>query len=56
MLCNRCGDKNTHWNLPDKPDEETYNLILKHNAMDMELYEAAVAYFELQKRALEMIY
>lgn len=52
---NRCGDKNTHWDLPDKPDEETYNLILKHNAMDMELYEAAVAYFELQKRALEMI-
>jgi len=52
---NRCGEKSTHWDLPDKPDEETYNLILEHNSMDMELYEAAFAYFELQTRALEMI-
>lgn len=49
---NRCGEKNTHWDLPDKPDQETYDLIAKHNTFDMELYEAAVSYFDLQKRAL----
>jgi len=52
---NRCGEGSTHWDLPDKPDQETYDLILKHNKMDMDLYEAAVAYFELQRRALGLI-
>jgi hypothetical protein len=52
---NRCGEGNTHWDLPDHPDEETRALIAKHNAMDMELYEAAVSYFELQKKALDLV-
>ena len=51
---NRCGeDGKSHWDLPKQPDQETYDLIVKHNALDMELYEAAVAYFELQVKALE---
>jgi len=51
---NRCGEKNTHWDLPKNPDQETIDLIIKHNSMDMELYEAAVSYFELQKKVLGM--
>eukprot|EP00536_Pseudo-nitzschia_multiseries_P014419 jgi/Psemu1/262167/estExt_Genewise1Plus.C_6990003 len=55
---NRCGDmhggeKSTHWDLPDHPDEETRALIAKYNQMDMELYEVAKTYFELQKQAME---
>jgi len=50
---NRCGEGNTHWDLPKQPDQETYDLILKHNALDMQLYEAAEAYFELQVKALD---
>mmetsp|Transcript_14479 Transcript_14479/g.36368 ORF Transcript_14479/g.36368 Transcript_14479/m.36368 type:complete len:441 (+) Transcript_14479:163-1485(+) len=51
---NRCGeDGKSHWDLPKQPDQETYDLIMKHNALDMELYESAVAYFELQVKALE---
>lgn len=50
---NRCGEGNTHWDLPDQPDQETYDLIVKHNSLDMELYKAAVYYFELQQKALE---
>lgn len=49
---NRCGDGNTHWDLPKKPDQETYDLISKYNVLDMELYDAAVEYFELQVAAL----
>jgi hypothetical protein len=49
---NRCGEKNTHWDLPKQPDEETYNLIAQHNGLDLELYEAAVEYFQLQVDAL----
>jgi len=52
---NRCGEGSTHWDLPDTPDQETYDLIVKHNSMDIELYEAAVSYFELQRRALNLI-
>jgi hypothetical protein len=52
---NRCGsDGKSHWDLPKQPDQETYDLIVKHNSLDMELYEAAVSYFELQKRALDL--
>ncbi|KAG7348578.1 sulfotransferase family protein [Nitzschia inconspicua] len=55
---NRCvkngkGKPDSHWELPKHPDEDTRRAILAHNAMDMKLYEAAVEYFELQKRALE---
>ena len=53
---NRCGkDGKSHWDLPKQPDQETYDLIVKHNSLDMELYEAAVSYFELQKRALNLL-
>jgi len=51
---NRCGEGNTHWDLPKQPDQETVDLILKYNALDMELYESAVAYFQLQKQALKI--
>lgn len=51
---NHCGDGNTHWDLPKQPDQETVDLILKYNALDMELYESAVAYFQLQKQALKI--
>lgn len=52
---NRCGKDNTHWELPNHPDQETYDLIAKHNAMDMKLYEAAISYFALQKKALGIV-
>jgi len=52
---NRCGEGATHWDLPSHPDQETMDLIIKHNPMDMELYEAAVSYFELQKKAFGMV-
>lgn len=51
---NRCAADSTHWDLPKQPDQETYDLIVKHNSMDMELYNAAVSYFELQKRAFNL--
>jgi hypothetical protein len=51
---NRCGEGNTHWDLPKQPDQETMDLIVKYNSMDMELYEAAVAYFDLQQKALAL--
>jgi hypothetical protein len=54
---NRCikDDKghDSHWDLPNHPDEETRQVILAHNTLDMMLYEAAVDYFELQHRAME---
>jgi hypothetical protein len=50
---NHCSaDRKSHWDLPDHPDEETARVILEHNAMDVKLYEAAVAQFDMQKRAL----
>jgi hypothetical protein len=50
---NHCGpDGKSHWDLPDEPDEETRQAILRHNQLDVRLYEAAVEHFELQKRAL----
>jgi hypothetical protein len=51
---NHCAgaDRKSHWDLPDHPDEETARVILEHNAMDLQLYEAAVAQFAMQKRAL----
>jgi hypothetical protein len=50
---NHCSaDGRSRWDLPDHPDEETARVILEHNAMDLQLYEAAVAQFEMQRRAL----
>lgn len=53
---NRCGpDGKSHWDLPPVPDEETARIIMEHNQMDVQLYEAAVVQFELQKRALGLL-
>jgi hypothetical protein len=49
---NHCGPEFTHWDLPAHPDDETRELIEKHNQMDLKLYAVAVDHFELQKRAL----
>jgi len=49
---NRCGADGSHWDLPDQPDDETREAILKHNQMDLELYMAAKKKFELQKKVL----
>ena len=43
----------SHWDLPARPDEETRKAIEKHNQLDLKVYEAAVQYFGLQKRAFE---
>lgn len=52
---NFCGaDGRSHWDLPAHPDAETARVIMEHNKADMELYEAAVKHFELQKRALNL--
>lgn len=52
---NRCGpDGMSHWDLPSHPDEMTARMILKYNAMDVKLYDAAVELFEYQKLALGM--
>lgn len=47
------GILTTHWDLPDHPDEKTRKAIEAHNQLDLRVYEAAVQYFELQKRAFE---
>ena len=49
---NRCAPGNKHWELPDEPDEETREAILRHNQLDLKIYEAAKARFQLQKEAL----
>ena len=49
---NGCRPGNTHWDLPSDPDEETARVILEHNQADLQLYEAAVRHFELQRKAL----
>lgn len=51
-LNNRCGPDNTHWNLPDHPDDETRAAIEAHNQLDLKLYAAAVEHFELQRQAV----
>jgi len=52
---NHCGaDGKSHWNLPAEPDAETARVIMEHNKADMELYEAAVKQFSLQKLALDL--
>jgi len=49
---NRCGPGNTHMPLPDQPDEATRKIILKHNMLDLKIYEAAVKRFNMQSQAL----
>ena len=49
---NRCAPGNKHWDLPEEPDEETREAILRHNQLDLKIYEAAKARFQLQKEAL----
>ena len=38
--------------LPDQPDEATRKIILKHNMLDLKIYEAAVKRFNMQSQAL----
>ena len=52
---NRCGVDNTHWDLPDHPDEETRQAIMAHNQIHMALYEAAKKYFSIQKDIYQKI-
>jgi len=49
---NRCGPNNSHLELPSEPDDELKEMILKHNQLDLQLYQEAARWFELQKRAL----
>jgi hypothetical protein len=42
----------SHWDLAAHPDEATRKAIEEHNQLDLKLYEAAVQYFDLQKRAM----
>jgi hypothetical protein len=49
---NGCGPNGSHLPLPDHPDEETARLIEAHNQLDLQVYEAGVKHFELQKLAL----
>eukprot|EP00980_Cylindrotheca_fusiformis_P015613 scaffold4481_cov121-Cylindrotheca_fusiformis.AAC.9 len=48
----RKAKKVYHWYLPPHPDEATRKVIEEHNRLDLKLYEAAVEYFQLQKRAI----
>jgi hypothetical protein len=53
---NHCSaDCKSHWDIPDHPDEETACVILEHNSMNLQLYEAAVAQFAMQKRAFSAV-
>jgi len=56
---NKCGSSHPeesedgkHWDLQKHPDAETRKLIEEHNQIDMKVYEAALAHFELQKLAM----
>jgi hypothetical protein len=49
---NHCGPHGGHLELPVSPDEETEALIRQHNQMDIQVYDAAVKHFQLQKKAL----
>lgn len=46
---NRCGPKNTHWALPDRPDPATRAAIVAHNQNDIALWAEAQMHFERQK-------
>jgi len=49
---NGCGKNNKHMPLPDEPDAETRELIMKHSQLDMVVYQEAKRLFHLQKLAL----
>jgi hypothetical protein len=50
---NHCGPHGTdHLPLPDVPDFATQQAILQHNALDVQLYQAAQLQFARQKRVL----
>lgn len=49
---NRCGPGGSHMDLPDHPTPEMEEIILRHNQLDLQLYEEAVKWFALQKKAL----
>ena len=49
---NGCGPKNTHMYLPDVPDQQTRELILRHNQLDLKVYNHAKRLFQLEKYAL----
>lgn len=51
---NQCGINKTHLELPDHPDEKTRQLIIKHNQLDIKLYEAALDIFRIQQIALNL--
>ena len=51
---NRCGENGGHWDLPNKPDDETRRAIEEHNLLDIKVYEAALQHFELQKEAMAL--
>jgi len=51
---NRCGEGNTHMELPNVPDEETRKAIEEHNLLDIQVYEEAVQHFEMQLKAMKM--
>lgn len=51
---NRCGPNGSHWDLPAHPDAETRKAIEDHNRLDILVYEAALARFELQKKAIRL--
>ncbi len=50
---NGCGANGAHMDLPPHPDDETRKIIEEHNKLDIEVYEAALEHFEMQKRAME---
>jgi hypothetical protein len=52
---NGCGPDGSHMPLPDHPDDETARLIEEHNQLDLQVYEAGVKVFELQKVALGLV-
>ena len=52
---NRCGPDSTHWDLPAEPDEETRQLIIQYNALDMALYEAALVQYNEQKQVYQQL-
>jgi hypothetical protein len=49
---NHCGADGGHLELPASPDEETEALIRQYNQLDIQVYDAAVKHFQLQKKAL----
>lgn len=52
---NGCGENRGHLPLPDEPDEETREIIFKHNKLDMELYNEAKKIFSIQKEVLGFV-